>query len=126
MKTSSSMLFLAPLAGTLLAFGAAAVVTPSAEARGGLPFFWDEQQAEFVRQKVAADYVDDVPDKTQRDLFYGALDGYLKALPDEYNDYYSPDEYRRWRDDTAGHYAGVGIRIEADPRGLKVVGVYEG
>src|SRR5205085_183204 len=32
----------------------------------------------------------------------------------------------RWRDDTAGQYAGVGIRIEADPKGLKIIGVYSG
>lgn len=126
MKTMPSMLVLAPLAGTLLAFGAAILVTRSAEARGAAASYWDDEVVEFLRRKVAADYVDEVSDKQSHDLFYGALDGYLKSLPDEYGDFYPPDEYRRWRDDTAGHYAGVGVRVEAEPRGIRIVGLFAG
>jgi carboxyl-terminal processing protease len=126
MKPSSSMLVLAPLVGTLIAFAAAIVVTRSAEARGGEGAYWDDEEVAFVRRMVANSYVDELGDKKQQDLFYGALDAYVKGLPDEYNDFYPPDEYRRWRDDTAGHYAGVGVRVEAEARGIRLVGVYPG
>jgi carboxyl-terminal processing protease len=51
----------------------------------------------------------------------------VKSLPDEYDDYIPPEEYRKWVDDTAGHYAGVGIRIDiVKGEGLRIAGLFRG
>ena len=125
MKSSTSLLILAPLFGTVLALGAANVLR-SAEARGAEAGYWDDDEVDYVRRMVASTYVDPVSEKQSQELFYAALDGYVKSLPDEYDDFITPDEYRRWKDDTAGHYAGIGVKIEAEARGLRLIGVLPG
>ena len=126
MKPTTAWFLVAPLVGTVIAFGAALVVTRHAEARPGDAPYWDEDEVEYVRRMVAATYVDPVDEAKSRELFYDALDGYVKGLPDAYNDFIPPDEYRRWKEDTAGRYAGVGVKIAPDPRGLKIEGVFPG
>src|ERR1051326_4162597 len=98
MKTSKSLLVMAPLLGTVIALAAANVLR-SAEARNGDVGYWDDEELDYVRRMVATTYVDPVSEKQSQDAFYAALDGYVKSLPDEYNDFIPPDEYRRWKDD---------------------------
>jgi carboxyl-terminal processing protease len=126
MKPTTAWFLVAPLVGTVIAFGAALVVTRHAEARPGDGVYWDEDEVEYVRRMVAATYVDPVDEAKSRQLFYDALDGYVKGLPDDYNDFIPPDEYKRWKEDTAGRYAGVGVKIAPDPRGLRIDGVFPG
>ena len=126
MKPTTAWFLVAPLLGTVIAFGAALVVTRHAEARPGDSTYWDDDEVEYVRRMVAATYVDPVDEAKSRELFYDALDGYVKGLPDDYNDFIPPEEYKRWKEDTAGRYAGVGVKIAPDPRGLKIEGVFPG
>jgi carboxyl-terminal processing protease len=83
---------------------------------------WNERIEAFVRQKVATCYVDELPEDKQRDAFYRAMDAYLDF--DFYCDFIPPSEHERLHEQTEGRYAGLGIRINAIPEGLHVVGVY--
>jgi C-terminal peptidase prc len=86
---------------------------------------WDEQEFQILRRLVATTYVDGFTELQARDAFHAALDGYVKSLPDEYNEFIPPEKYRKWCDDTAGHYAGVGIRIDVvKGEGLKIAGLF--
>ena len=90
MKPSTSLLILAPLLGTVVALGAA-ILTRSAEARGE-SVYWDDEEVDYVRRMVASTYVDPVSEKQSQELFYAALDGYVKGLPDEYDTFISPEK----------------------------------
>jgi carboxyl-terminal processing protease len=88
--------------------------------------YWDEETAGFVRQMVEATYVDPVSPEKSRELFDKAMHAYLSGLPDEYNDYIPPDQYRKWKDETAGRYAGIGVKVDPKPDGLLLAGVFPG
>ena len=126
MKPTTAWFLVAPLVGTVIALGAAFAVTRHAEARAGDTTYWDEDEVQYVRRMVANTYVDPVDEARSKQLFYDALDAYVKGLPDEYNDFIRPEEYRRWKEETAGRYAGVGVKIKPEARGLKVDGVFPG
>src|SRR5262245_36187817 len=124
MKSSTVLAVLAPV--SLLALVGALHVARTAEARVGARGYWDEDVVDFVRARVAASYVDELSDEQMRDAFYAAVEGYLKSLPDEYNHFIPPDEYRRWSEETAGRYAGVGVKVQTNPSGIGVAGVFPG
>ncbi|MBL9087550.1 MAG: S41 family peptidase [Planctomycetia bacterium] len=116
---------LAPLSAVALLV--AVHVARSADAKPTSPVVWDEEEFAFVRRMVADTYVDELTEAQSRDAFYAAVDGYVRSLPDEYNDFIPPEEYRKWVDDTAGHYAGVGVKIDVlEKEGLKIAGLYPG
>lgn len=116
---------LAPLSAVALLV--AVHVARRADARPTSPVVWDDEEFAFVRRMVADTYVDELTEGQSRDAFHAALDGYVKSLPDDYNDFIPPEEYRKWVDDTAGHYAGVGVKIDVVPgEGLRIVGLYPG
>lgn len=125
MKPTHIAWILSPLSVAALVF--AVHVAKSADAGPRGPIVWDEATFEFVRRMVADTYVDEVSEAQSRAAFHAALDGYVKSLPDDYNDFIPPEEYRKWVDDTAGHYAGVGVKIDIlKGEGLRVVGLYPG
>jgi C-terminal processing protease CtpA/Prc len=125
MRPTTLAWVLVPLSA--LALLGALHVNRSAEAEPPGGIVWDDYTFQFVRREVANSYVDPLTDKQQRDAFHAALDGYVKSLPDEYDDYIPPEEYRKWVDDTAGHYAGVGIRIDiVKGEGLRIAGLFRG
>jgi carboxyl-terminal processing protease len=126
MKTPPALWFLAPLAGCTLALAGAVAWTRAAEARGSDSMYWDEEIAGFVRHMVDATYVDPVSPEKSRELFNHAMQAYLEGLPDEYNTYIAPDQYRKWKDDTAGRYAGIGVKVNPKPEGLVLEGVFPG
>ena len=117
----------APLFCAVIALLAAVWWTRSADARPPSSVVWDEEEFDFVRRAVSSTYVDELSEKQSRDAFHAALDGYVKSLPDDYNDFIPPDDYRRWKEDAAGRYAGIGVKIDAKPgRGLAIAGVFPG
>jgi carboxyl-terminal processing protease len=84
--------------------------------------FWDEHVAAFIRDRVRSTYVDEIdPERAER-AFHAAMDAYLREL-DEYCDYIPQTEHRVWKEATAGEYAGVGVKVERKPEGLRIVGV---
>jgi carboxyl-terminal processing protease len=124
MRTSTFLAIALPLIGCILAIGGAFAIEKAAEARASEGLYWDDDIALFVRRAVGASYVDPVTEEKSRELFNAAMAAYVRSLPDEYNDYISPERYRKWKDETAGHYAGIGVKIKAQPDGLVVDGVF--
>ena len=124
MKPTTVLWILLPLSA--LSLLAALHVARSAEARAPSNVIWDDEEFDFVRRMVADTYVDELSEAQSRDAFHGAVDGYLKSLPDEYDDFMPPEEYKKWIESTSGHYAGVGVRIESKKEGLLLAGVLPG
>lgn len=123
----SKLLTWAPLCAAVVALLAAVWWTRSADARPPSSVVWDEEEFDFVRRAVSTTYVDELSEKQSRDAFHAALDGYVKSLPDDYNDFIPPDDYRRWKEDAAGRYAGIGVKIDPKPgHGLGIAGVFPG
>ncbi len=84
--------------------------------------WWDEEVERFVRHKVASTYVDKLDQNSGREAFNRAMDAYVRF--DTYCDYIPPEEHRQWKEDTAGRYAGLGIKINQVDEGLEIVGVF--
>ena len=56
---------------------------------------------------VKRQYVDE---KAFRDLIYGAIDGMLVSL-DPHSGFLQPQQYQELREDTSGHFSGIGIHV---------------
>lgn len=107
----------------LLLFAAFVFSTRLAGARGGgAESWWDEPMARFVREQVQSSYVDDLDPEASREAFYRAMDAYVRF--DRYCEFIPPERYTRWKEDTQGRYAGLGVKIDAVPEGLHIVGVW--
>src|SRR5688572_5684274 len=124
MRASTALLVMLPqvVISTLFLItlpGRARAADPRANA-----LYWDHDAAFFVRQRVANTYVDGLNEKAQRDAFYRALEAYVHLDP--YCDFIAPEEYKAWRESTAGEYGGLGIRIKPEADGLRLLGVLPG
>lgn len=124
MRPTTLAWILSPL--SVAAMFVALHVSRHAEARGE-GVVWDDEAFAFVRRLVADTYVDEVDERQSREAYNAAIDGYVHSLPDDYNDFIPPEEYRKWLDDTAGHYAGVGVKIKVlEGKGILIQGVFPG
>lgn len=75
-----------------------------------------------VINEVHAHYVDVPNDKT---LITGAINGMLAAL-DPHSSYMSADDYEKMSRDISGEFGGVGLVVEADRDGIRIVTVIAG
>jgi carboxyl-terminal processing protease len=55
-----------------------------------------------------------------------SLKGMVNALDDPYSHYLSPNEASEFQDSVSGAFSGVGMTVEQDARGLKVLSVFDG
>jgi carboxyl-terminal processing protease len=55
-----------------------------------------------------------------------AIDGIVKRLDDRFSNYFSPAEYKRFKDSQQSEFSGIGLAVSADKRGLRVETVYDG
>jgi carboxyl-terminal processing protease len=55
-----------------------------------------------------------------------SLKGIVESLDDPYSSYLTAKEARQFEEDVSGHFEGVGMNVEQDRRGLKVLRVFEG
>src|SRR5918997_1269768 len=55
-----------------------------------------------------------------------SLKGLVNALNDPYSTYLTPSEARVFTEEVSGEFEGVGMNVEQDRRGLKVLRVFEG
>ena len=55
-----------------------------------------------------------------------AIDGVVKRLDDRFSNYFSPAEYRRFKESQHSEFSGIGLSVSGDPRGLRVETVYDG
>src|SRR4029453_18087511 len=54
-----------------------------------------------------------------------SLKGIVQSLNDPYSHYLTPKETRAFDEDVSGHFEGVGMNVEQNRRGLKVLRVFE-
>jgi carboxyl-terminal processing protease len=87
----------------------------------------------FVQEDRAlrAELVDSIEDNfykpvNERKLDDASLKGIVESLDDPYSHYLTPKEARQFTEDVSGHFEGVGMNVEQDKRGLKVLRVFEG
>jgi carboxyl-terminal processing protease len=70
-----------------------------------------------IFERVKADYVDKVDDKT---LIKGAIDGMLASL-DPHSSYLDARDFKNMRTTTEGNYGGVGLTVQGEDGVIKVV-----
>jgi carboxyl-terminal processing protease len=59
-------------------------------------------------------------------LLNKGLSAMVASLRDPYSRYYSPSDYRSFLNQSNPHLNGIGIDVQPDPRGLRVVDVFPG
>ena len=86
----------------------------------------------FVEEDRAlrAELIDSIEDnfyKTvdEEDLDDASLKGIVQALDDPYSHYLTPKEAKQFEESVSGEFEGVGMNVEEDRRGLKVLRVFE-
>ena len=47
-------------------------------------------------------------------------------LDDRFSNYFSPAEYKRFKESQHSEFSGIGLSVSQDPRGLRVETVYDG
>ncbi len=62
----------------------------------------------------------------RRQLVNDGLGAMVASLHDPYSHYFSPSDYRSFMSQSNPHLSGVGIDVDLDPRGLRVVDVFPG
>ncbi len=65
--------------------------------------------------------------KVSRDkLLDESIGGAVDSLDDQFSSYFSPEDYKDFREATEGQFEGVGMTVEETPRGLRILTVYDG
>jgi carboxyl-terminal processing protease len=62
----------------------------------------------------------------QSKLDDGALKGIVDSLHDPYSHYLTPKEAKAFQESVSGQFEGVGMSVERDSRGLRVLNVFDG
>ncbi|QEC47760.1 S41 family peptidase [Baekduia soli] len=80
--------------------------------------------------RVVKEAIDDVHDSYYREiprkeLANDSIKGIVASLGDRFSNYFSPEEYTKFRSQQRGQFAGVGISVVEDRRGLKIVQVFD-
>ena len=76
-----------------------------------------------VLQHLRRDYVDTLPDSL---LYRRAATGVIEELHDPHSVFLDPRRLTRLDESTSGHYAGVGIQMDARDSGITVIGALPG
>ena len=86
----------------------------------------------FVQEDRAlrAEVIDSIEDNFYKPVDDGKLDdaslkGIVESLDDPYSHYLTPKEADALTEEISGHFEGVGMNVEQDKRGLKVLRVFE-
>jgi carboxyl-terminal processing protease len=87
----------------------------------------------FVQEDRAlrAEIIDSIEDNFYKPVKEGKLEdaslkGIVESLDDPYSSYLTAKEARQFDEDVSGHFEGVGMNVEQDKRGLKVLRVFDG
>ena len=80
---------------------------------------------------VRAEVLDTIEDNFYKDvdtdsLEQASLRAIVRALRDPFSHYLTPQEARRFQDSVEGEFEGVGMTVEEDRRGLRVLNVFDG
>jgi len=55
-----------------------------------------------------------------------AIEGVVQRLDDRFSNYFSPAEYKRFKESQHSEFSGIGLSVSGDPHGLRVGTVYDG
>jgi carboxyl-terminal processing protease len=87
----------------------------------------------FVQEDRAlrAEVIDSIEDNfykpvDEKKLDDASLKGIVESLDDPYSHYLTPPEAKQLDESVSGEFEGVGMNVEEDKRGLKVLRVFEG
>ena len=87
----------------------------------------------FVQEDraVRAEVIDSIEDNfykpvDEKKLDDASLKGIVESLEDPYSHYLTPKEAKALNDSVSGHFEGVGMNVEQNKRGLKVLRVFDG
>ena len=87
----------------------------------------------FVQEDRAmrAEIIDSIEDNfykpvDEKKLDDASLKGIVESLDDPYSHYLTPKEAKQLNDSVSGQFEGVGMNVEQDKRGLKVLRVFDG
>ena len=87
----------------------------------------------FVEEDRAmrAEIIDSIEDNfykpvDEKKLDDASLKGIVESLDDPYSHYLTPKEAKQLNDSVSGHFEGVGMNVEQNKRGLKVLRVFDG
>ena len=87
----------------------------------------------FVQEDRAmrAEIIESIEDNFYKPVDDGKLDdaslkGIVESLDDPYSHYLTPKEAKQFNDSVRGEFEGVGMNVEQDRRGLKVLRVFDG
>ena len=58
--------------------------------------------------------------------FDGAVEAMINSLGDEHAEFYTPQEYKELTDDIGGEFAGIGVTITQDYKGVVVLSLIDG
>ncbi|WP_213974360.1 S41 family peptidase, partial [Tepidanaerobacter acetatoxydans] len=72
---------------------------------------------------LKTNYVEDVADL---DLLRGAIKGMIESLDDPYSEYFTPEEFKEFNEETSGNFEGIGVVITLKDKYITVVSVLEG
>jgi carboxyl-terminal processing protease len=80
---------------------------------------------------VRAEIIDSIEDNyykpvSEKRLDEASLKGIVEGLKDPYSHYLTPKEAKQFSEQVSGHFEGVGMNVEQDRRGLKVLRVFDG
>jgi carboxyl-terminal processing protease len=73
--------------------------------------------------KISGDYYRKVK---RKHLLDASLAGAVDSLGDRFSHYIDPSEYQQFEESTNGEFEGVGLNVQEDPKGLRVVNAFEG
>lgn len=87
----------------------------------------------FVQEDraVRAEVIDSIKDNFYKPVDEAKLDdaslkGIVESLDDPYSNYLTPREWKQLDESISGQFEGVGMNVEQDRRGLKVLRVFDG
>jgi carboxyl-terminal processing protease len=80
---------------------------------------------------VVKEAIDDVHDNYYRkipedQLADDAIEGVVRRLDDRFSHYFSPAEYKQFKDSQHSEFSGIGLAVSQHPHGLRVETVYDG
>jgi carboxyl-terminal processing protease len=80
---------------------------------------------------LRAEIVDSIKDNfykqtDEADIRESSLKGIVEGLGDQFSNYLTPKEAEQFKQSVQGEFEGVGMNVEEDRRGLRVIRVFEG
>ena len=81
----------------------------------------DSQAIEQVLDTIESDYYRKVD---RDDLVSDSLGGAVAGLNDRFSRYFSPEDYRSFKDSQNAQFSGVGVTVGEDPLGLRIRKVF--